>query len=118
MRNRIQMSAIIECAKCSANSNMRAARYYEKEDIGIEHDVADAKCGAGQVRVAPAYVGFCGLDLQKYLGGPIFAPTTPHPSPDEKAVPFNPNMLVFGEAKYTAALGYQRGGGGLEAVIE
>lgn len=30
---------------------MRAARYYGKEDIRIEDDVAKAKCGAGQVRV-------------------------------------------------------------------
>lgn len=26
----------------------------------------------------------------------------------EKAVPFNPNMLVFREGKYVAVLGYQR----------
>jgi threonine dehydrogenase-like Zn-dependent dehydrogenase len=31
-------------------------------------------------------------------------------------VPFNPNMLVFREAQYTAVLGYQRKD--LEAVIE
>ncbi|KAF1357472.1 GroES-like protein [Lizonia empirigonia] len=58
---------------------MRAARYYGKEDIRIEDDVAEQKCGAGQVRVAPAYVGICGTDLHEYLGGPTFAPTTPHP---------------------------------------
>ena len=34
----------------------------------------------------------------------------------EKEVPFNPNMLVFREAQYTAVLGYQRKD--LEAVIE
>lgn len=34
----------------------------------------------------------------------------------EKAVPFNPNMLVFREAKYTAVLGYQRKD--FEAVVE
>ncbi|KAH6642112.1 chaperonin 10-like protein [Boeremia exigua] len=58
---------------------MRAARYYGKEDIRIEDDVAEAQCGAGQVRVAPAYVGICGSDLHEYIGGPTFAPTTPHP---------------------------------------
>lgn len=79
---------------------MRAARYYGKEDIRIETDVAEAKCGAGEVRVcfyfpqvttrphtqvltlvkvAPAYVGICGTDLHEFLGGPNFAPTTPHP---------------------------------------
>ena len=30
-------------------------------------------------QVAPAYVGICGTDLHEYLGGPTFAPTTPHP---------------------------------------
>ena len=30
---------------------MRAARYYGKEDIRIEDDVDEAKCGSGQVRV-------------------------------------------------------------------
>jgi threonine dehydrogenase-like Zn-dependent dehydrogenase len=34
----------------------------------------------------------------------------------EKAVPFNPNMLVFREAKYTAVLGYQKKD--FEAVVE
>jgi len=34
----------------------------------------------------------------------------------EKAVPFNPNMLVFREAKYTAVLGYQRKD--FEAVVD
>ncbi|KAL5119943.1 hypothetical protein ACEQ8H_002041 [Pleosporales sp. CAS-2024a] len=57
---------------------MRAARYYGKEDIRIE-DVAEQKCGAGQVRIAPAYVGICGTDLHEFLGGPTFAPTKPHP---------------------------------------
>ncbi|CAE7020588.1 hypothetical protein CFE70_002885 [Pyrenophora teres f. teres 0-1] len=58
--------------------NMRAARYYGQEDIRIE-DVDEQKCGAGQVRVAPAFVGICGTDLHEYLGGPTFAPRTPHP---------------------------------------
>ncbi|EAT82465.1 hypothetical protein HBI56_088920 [Parastagonospora nodorum] len=58
---------------------MRAARYYGKEDIRIETDVDEQKCGAGQIRIAPAYVGICGTDLHEYLGGPTFAPTKPHP---------------------------------------
>jgi len=57
---------------------MRAARYYGKEDIRIEH-VEEQKCSAGQIRIAPAYVGICGTDLHEYLGGPNFAPTKPHP---------------------------------------
>lgn len=39
---------------------MRAARYYGKEDIRIEHDVEPAQVGEGQVKVAPAFVGICG----------------------------------------------------------
>jgi threonine dehydrogenase-like Zn-dependent dehydrogenase len=31
------------------------------------------------VQIAPAYVGICGTDLHEFLGGPTFAPTTPHP---------------------------------------
>ncbi|KAF1948684.1 GroES-like protein [Byssothecium circinans] len=57
---------------------MRAARYYGKEDVRIEEVVED-ECGETQIRVAPAYVGICGTDLHEYLGGPTFAPTTPHP---------------------------------------
>ncbi|KAF1847064.1 sorbitol dehydrogenase [Cucurbitaria berberidis CBS 394.84] len=61
---------------------MRAARFHGKEDIRIEN-VAEQKCGAGQVRVAPAYVGICGTDLHEYLGGPTFAPIKPHPVTQE-----------------------------------
>ncbi|KAF2190140.1 sorbitol dehydrogenase [Zopfia rhizophila CBS 207.26] len=57
---------------------MRAARYYGKEDIRIEN-IDDDACGDGQVRVAPSYVGICGTDLHEYLGGPTFAPVSPHP---------------------------------------
>jgi len=37
--------------KTESRANMRAARYYGKEDIRIETDVAEAKCGTGEVRV-------------------------------------------------------------------
>ncbi|KAF2086842.1 GroES-like protein [Saccharata proteae CBS 121410] len=57
---------------------MRAARYYGKEDIRIE-EIPEEQCGPGQVKVSPAYVGICGTDLHEYLGGPTFAPVTPHP---------------------------------------
>ncbi|KAF9736662.1 hypothetical protein PMIN06_002695 [Paraphaeosphaeria minitans] len=57
---------------------MRAARYYGKEDIRVEEVEVDP-CGDGQVRVAPSYVGICGTDLHEFLGGPTFAPVTPHP---------------------------------------
>lgn len=32
-------------------TTMRAARYYGKEDIRIEHDVPIAECGPDQIRV-------------------------------------------------------------------
>lgn len=57
---------------------MRAARYYGKEDIRIEN-IDEQKCGPGQIRIAPAFVGICGTDLHEFLGGPNFAPTKPHP---------------------------------------
>ncbi|KAF1981815.1 GroES-like protein [Aulographum hederae CBS 113979] len=57
---------------------MRAARYYGKEDIRIEQ-IEEPKCGKGQIKIKPAFVGICGTDLHEYLGGPTFAPTSPHP---------------------------------------
>ncbi|KAF4984872.1 hypothetical protein FZEAL_25 [Fusarium zealandicum] len=57
---------------------MRAARYYGKEDIRVEQ-IPQPKVGAGQIKIAPAFVGICGTDLHEYLGGPNFCPTTPHP---------------------------------------
>ena len=44
------------------HSTMRAARYYGKEDVRIEHDVAapPEQLLEGQVRVQPAFVGICG----------------------------------------------------------
>ena len=41
-------------------SGMRAARFYGKEDIQIKHDVPRPKCGDGQVKIEPAFVGICG----------------------------------------------------------
>ncbi|CZT06778.1 hypothetical protein WAI453_012921 [Rhynchosporium graminicola] len=57
---------------------MRAARYYGKEDIRVE-EIEEPKCGEGQIKVKPAFVGICGTDLHEYLGGPTFAPQSPHP---------------------------------------
>jgi threonine dehydrogenase-like Zn-dependent dehydrogenase len=57
---------------------MRAARYYGIEDLRVE-EVEEPKCGPGQVKIRPGFVGICGTDLHEYLGGPTFAPVTPHP---------------------------------------
>ena len=44
-------------------SAMRAARYYGIKDIQIKNDVPRPKCGEGEVKVEPAFVGICGTDL-------------------------------------------------------
>jgi threonine dehydrogenase-like Zn-dependent dehydrogenase len=48
---------------------MRAARYYGKEDVRIEHHVAPPpqQLGEGQVRVRPAFVGICGTGKIVYI---------------------------------------------------
>ena len=38
---------------------MRAARYYGTEDIRVE-EIEEPKCGEGQIKVKPAFVGICG----------------------------------------------------------
>ena len=52
---------------------MRAARYYGKEDVRIEHDVPPPpqQLGEGQVRVKPAFVGICGTGVYRlaHVGG-------------------------------------------------
>lgn len=61
-------------------------------------DIPEPVCGEGQIKIKPAFVGICGTgmlsyelgreeaesngfsaDLHEYLGGPTFAPVTPHP---------------------------------------
>jgi hypothetical protein len=46
--------------------NMRAARYYGKEDVRIERDVPapPEQLLEGQVRVQPAFVGICGTGMR------------------------------------------------------
>lgn len=49
---------------------MRAARYYGKGDVRIEHDVPEPpqQLGEGMVRVKPAFVGICGTGMNtRYL---------------------------------------------------
>lgn len=48
---------------------MRAARYYGKEDVRIEHDMPSpgANLGRRQVRVKPAFVGICGTGMHAQL---------------------------------------------------
>ncbi|MCJ1486097.1 hypothetical protein MMC06_006273, partial [Schaereria dolodes] len=62
---------------------MKALRFYGKEDLRLE-EVEIPKCGNGQVKIRPAFVGICGTDLHEYLSGPNIMPTTPHPITGEK----------------------------------
>jgi (R,R)-butanediol dehydrogenase / meso-butanediol dehydrogenase / diacetyl reductase len=58
---------------------VRAARFYDRNDIRIEDvDVPGLK-GPDDVLVEVAWCGICGTDLHEYLVGPIVTPTKPHP---------------------------------------
>lgn len=62
---------------------MKAVRFHGKEDLRFE-SIPEPKCGAGQVKVKPAWCGICGSDLHEYMGGPSLCPTTPHPITGEQ----------------------------------
>jgi len=59
---------------------MRAARYYDQNDIRIE-DIESPTAGPGEVLIDIAWCGICGTDLHEYLDGPIFIPGKGHPHP-------------------------------------
>lgn len=59
---------------------MRAARYYDRNDIRIE-DIAEPELRPGTVAIEVAWCGICGTDLHEYLEGPIFIPPAGHPHP-------------------------------------
>jgi hypothetical protein len=42
--------------------NMRAARYYGKEDMRVE-EIEEPVCGDNQVKIRPAFVGICGTGI-------------------------------------------------------
>ena len=52
---------------------MKAARFYDRNDIRIE-DIPAPKVAPGEVLVKVAWCGICGTDLHEYLDGPIFCP--------------------------------------------
>jgi (R,R)-butanediol dehydrogenase/meso-butanediol dehydrogenase/diacetyl reductase len=56
---------------------MRAARFYGKEDLRYEENVAEPQdILPGQVLVKPTFCGICGTDLHEYRDGSTW---TPHP---------------------------------------
>lgn len=59
---------------------MKAARFYDRNDIRIE-DIPAPEAAAGEVLVKVAWCGICGTDLHEYLDGPIFCPQHGHPHP-------------------------------------
>lgn len=65
---------------------MRAARYYDQQDIRIE-DIERPSAGPDDVVIDIAWCGICGTDIHEYLDGPIFIPPkgSPHPITGEEA---------------------------------
>jgi len=65
---------------------MRAARFYDKRDVRIDH-IEEPQTRAGTVKIRVAWCGICGTDLHEYLEGPIFIspPGHPHPLSHESA---------------------------------
>jgi (R,R)-butanediol dehydrogenase/meso-butanediol dehydrogenase/diacetyl reductase len=59
---------------------MRAARFYDRQDIRIE-DIPEPELLPGTVAIDVAWCGICGTDLHEYLEGPIFVPPAGHPHP-------------------------------------
>lgn len=59
---------------------MKAARYYDRNDIRIE-DIDEPELKPGTVAIDVAWCGICGTDLHEYLEGPIFVPAAGHPHP-------------------------------------
>lgn len=59
---------------------MKAARYYDRNDIRIE-DIAEPELKPGTVAIDVAWCGICGTDLHEFLEGPIFVPPAGHPHP-------------------------------------
>lgn len=59
---------------------MKAARYYDRNDIRIE-DIAEPELKPRTVAIDVAWCGICGTDLHEFLEGPIFIPPAGHPHP-------------------------------------
>ena len=73
---------------------MKAARFYDRNDIRIE-DIPAPEAAAGEVLVKVAWCGICGTDLHEYLDGPIFCPQHGHPTPFLVRTPRHPRSRVL-----------------------
>ncbi|PWY81046.1 alcohol dehydrogenase [Aspergillus eucalypticola CBS 122712] len=56
---------------------MKAARFHGRGDIRVE-EIEEPRCGKGQVKMRPSFVGICGSDIHEYSGGPVLVPEKPH----------------------------------------
>ncbi|CAF0982302.1 unnamed protein product [Adineta ricciae] len=54
-------------------SSMKAARYYDRNDIRVE-EMSVPLVGKKQVKIEVKYAGICVADVHEYLHGPIFIP--------------------------------------------
>jgi len=81
---------------------MKAALWYEKEDIRIE-EVPDPKPGVDQVKVKIKTCGICGSDIHEYKEGPFIIPSRPHPLTKREGGPvilgheFSSEVMEVGE---------------------
>jgi (R,R)-butanediol dehydrogenase/meso-butanediol dehydrogenase/diacetyl reductase len=57
---------------------MRAVRFYGKQDIRVDTVDAPASFGDSQVLIKPLTCGICGTDLHEFAAGPIVTPAKPH----------------------------------------
>jgi (R,R)-butanediol dehydrogenase/meso-butanediol dehydrogenase/diacetyl reductase len=57
---------------------MKAVRFYAKEDVRVEDVPAPNSLGDSQVLIKPLACGICGTDLHEFAGGPIVTPASPH----------------------------------------
>ncbi len=57
---------------------MKALVYYGNKDLRLEN-VKEPTPGAGQVKLRVDYCGICATDIEEYLYGPKFIPTSPNP---------------------------------------
>lgn len=64
---------------------MRAARWWQRQDVRVETVDDPVDIPAGWVRIAVEYCGICGTDLEEYRSGPVAIPTAPHPLTGQQA---------------------------------
>jgi (R,R)-butanediol dehydrogenase/meso-butanediol dehydrogenase/diacetyl reductase len=65
---------------------MKAAVWYNKNDVRVENVSEPPAPGLGEVKIKVHQCGICGSDLHEYAAGPIFIPTEePHPLTGQKA---------------------------------